>query len=71
MCTKRNGAQLFYRITPESPAETAVPVQGATTITASTGGTISISCENDLGSGTVTFDGGSLNITAVGTLHNG
>jgi hypothetical protein len=59
---------IFYRITTNSPVETSVPVQGATTI-GSSGGTISISCENDSGSGTVTFDGGSLNVIEVGALH--
>lgn len=61
---------IFYRLTADSPAFTAVPVQGATVITDSSTSTISISCENDTDSGgTVTFSGGSLNLTKVGTLH--
>lgn len=39
-------------------------------ITDSSTNTVSISCENDTSStGTVTFAGGSLNLTKVGTLH--
>jgi hypothetical protein len=61
---------IYYKLTADSPVATAVPVQGATTITSSSTNTISISCENDTTSGgTVTFQGGSLNITEVGTLH--
>jgi hypothetical protein len=61
---------IFYKLTANSPIETSVPVQGATVITSSSSNTISISCENDTSSGgKVTFDGGSLNITKVGTLH--
>jgi hypothetical protein len=61
---------IFYRLTADSPAFTAVSVQGATTITNSSTNTISISCENDTSSaGQVTFAGGSLNITKVGVLH--
>jgi hypothetical protein len=61
---------IYYRLTADSPLVTAVPVQGATTITSSSSNTISISCENDSSSGgTVTFQGGSLNFTKVGALH--
>jgi len=61
---------IYYKLTADSAVETSVPVQGATTITSPSNNTISISCENDTSSGgTVTFDGGSLNIVAVGTLH--
>ena len=61
---------IYFRLTADSPVVTAVPVQGATTITSTSTNTISISCENDTSSpGTVTFEGGSLNLTKVGTLH--
>jgi hypothetical protein len=59
-----------YYLTSTSAPVTNVPVQGATVITSSSTNTISISCENNASSGdTVTFYGGSLNITKVGSLH--
>jgi Collagen triple helix repeat (20 copies) len=63
-------AAMHYYLTSTSPPLTNVPVQGATVITTSSTNTISISCENNASSpGTVTFYGGSLNITKVGSLH--